>query len=37
MKVIEDKAEASLINSLQFINILFAAMKPDNGTIIKMW
>ena len=31
MKVIEDKAEASLINFLQFIHILFAAMKPDNS------
>ena len=37
MKVIKDKAEAYLINFLQFINILFAAMKPDNRTVIKMW
>ena len=37
MTVIEDKAEASLVNFVQFINILFAAMKPDNGTVTKMW
>ena len=37
MKVIEDKAETSLNNFLQFIKILYAAMKPDNGTVIKMW
>ena len=37
MKVIEDKAEAFVINFLQFIDILFAAMKPDNGRVIRMW